>query len=242
MIASHNIDDAWHAEFGDKAERPHRAELLRSGVAIFDLDYDAILAAMYALCVSAEGDCYMCVPPNPGIEAAALGASESALPGTAPAEALHTFTLDSGASRCFFRYSTTLTPLSAPVTVRLADLSGGPILAHSSTVLPCPTIPSASLSGLHLPSFSINLVSTTALQDAMTLLWHHRLGHPFWPRLRGFHSRLLVSGHLRSRLPALLAPPCLPYVEGQCVARGCIAAAAGNCSGVAQHAGFGCGG
>ncbi|CAI7731763.1 unnamed protein product [Closterium sp. NIES-53] len=35
-----------------------------------------------------------------GIEAAALGASESSLPDTAPAEALHTFTLDSGASRC----------------------------------------------------------------------------------------------------------------------------------------------
>ncbi|CAI7815424.1 unnamed protein product [Closterium sp. NIES-53] len=35
-----------------------------------------------------------------GIEAASLGASECALPGTALAEALHTFTLDSGASRC----------------------------------------------------------------------------------------------------------------------------------------------
>ncbi|CAI7831658.1 unnamed protein product, partial [Closterium sp. NIES-53] len=60
---------------------------------------------MYALSVSAEGDCYLCVPPDPGIEAAALCASESSLPGTAPAEALHTFTLDSGASRCFFRDS-----------------------------------------------------------------------------------------------------------------------------------------
>ncbi|CAI7773517.1 unnamed protein product [Closterium sp. NIES-54] len=26
------------------------------------------------------------------------------------------------------------------------------------------------------------------------LLWHHRLGHPSLPRLRGMHSRLLVSG------------------------------------------------
>ncbi|CAI7879958.1 unnamed protein product, partial [Closterium sp. NIES-54] len=90
-------------EFGDKAERPGWLELLRSGVDIFALDYDAILAAMYALSVSAEGDCYLCVPLDPGIEAAALGASESALPSTAHAEALHTFTLDSGASRCFFR-------------------------------------------------------------------------------------------------------------------------------------------
>ncbi|CAI7886775.1 unnamed protein product [Closterium sp. NIES-53] len=75
-----------------------------------------------------------------GIEAAALGASESALPGTAPTEALHTFTLDSGASR---------------------------FLARSSTIVPCPVVPYGSLSGLHLPSFSTNLVSTAALQDAM---------------------------------------------------------------------------
>ncbi|CAI7864667.1 unnamed protein product [Closterium sp. NIES-54] len=75
------LDDAWRAEFGDEAERPCWAELLRSGFDIFALDYDAILAAMYALSVSAEGDCYLCVLPDPGIEAAALGASESALPG-----------------------------------------------------------------------------------------------------------------------------------------------------------------
>ncbi|CAI7752726.1 unnamed protein product [Closterium sp. NIES-54] len=78
-----------------------------SGVAIFDLDYDAIFSAMYALSASVEGDCYRCVPPDPRIEATALGASESSLSGTAPAEALHTFTFDSGASRCFFCDSTT---------------------------------------------------------------------------------------------------------------------------------------
>ncbi|CAI7793200.1 unnamed protein product [Closterium sp. NIES-54] len=161
-------DDAWRAEFGDDVERPRWAELLRSGVAIFDLDYDAILSAMYALSLSAEGDYYWCVPPDPGIAAAALGASASGTPpGTAPAEALHTFTLDSGASRCFFRDSTTLTPLPAPVPVRLADPSGGPVVARSSTVFPCPAVPSCSLSGLYLPSFSTNLVSTVALQDAM---------------------------------------------------------------------------
>ncbi|CAI7894792.1 unnamed protein product [Closterium sp. NIES-54] len=190
------------------------------------------------------------------VAAAALGAIASVTPpGTAPAEALHTFTLDSGASRCFFRDSTSLTP--SPCT--------------------CP--------GLHLPSFSTNLVSTAALQDAMvttttprgqrvsictctrtgrhlatftrqpgsslytlateppqvaasaqvsasgqvaascscrllshqTLLWHHRLGHPSLPHLRGMHSRLLVSGLPRSLppLPPSPAPPCLPCVEGQ---------------------------
>ncbi|CAI7878869.1 unnamed protein product, partial [Closterium sp. NIES-54] len=131
------LDDAWCAEFGDEVERPQWAELLRSGVAIFDLDYDAILSAMYALSASAQGDCYWCVPPDPGT------------------------------SRCFFRDSTTLTPLPAPVPVRLADPTGGPVVARSSTVLPCPAVPSGSLSGLHLPSFSTNLVSTAALQDAM---------------------------------------------------------------------------
>ncbi|CAI7786297.1 unnamed protein product [Closterium sp. NIES-54] len=141
--------------------------MLRSRADIFALDYDAILAAMYALSVSAEGDCYLCVPPDPGIEAAALGASEYAIPSIAPAEALHTFTLDSGASCCFFRDSTTLTPLFAPVPVRLVDPSRDPVIARSSTVLPCPAVPSSSQSGLHLPLFSTNLVSTAALQDAM---------------------------------------------------------------------------
>ncbi|CAI7733750.1 unnamed protein product [Closterium sp. NIES-53] len=225
-----------------------------------------------------------------GIDAATLGASESGtLPGTAPAQALHTFTLDSGASRCFLRDSTNLTPLPAPVPVRIAGPFGGPVVARSSTVLPCPAVPSGSLSSLHLPSFSTNLVSTAALHDAMvttttpgghrmsictctwtdrhlatltrwpgsslytvateppqvaasaqvsasrqveppcscrllshqTLLWHHCLGHPSLPRLRGMNSRLLVSGLPRSMppLPPSPAPPCLPCVKGrQCAA------------------------
>ncbi|CAI5475148.1 unnamed protein product [Closterium sp. Yama58-4] len=311
------LDDAWREEMGADVERPRWAELMRAGVDVFALDYDAIIAAMYALTVSAEGDCYLCVPPDPGIEPAALGTSESALSGmvppvlapsstvpagfesalsgtaltetalsgTAPAEACHTFTLDSGASRCFFRDSTELTPLPAPVPVSLADPSGGPVLAQSTTVLPCPAVPSGSLSGFHLPSFSTNLVSNAVLQDQwvdtftpggqrvaictcsrtgrhlatftrrpgsslytlttaspqvaavgqvsasglvahacecrslshQTLLWHHRLGHPSLPRLRGMHRRHLVSGLPRSLppLPASPAPPCLPCVEGR---------------------------
>ncbi|CAI7881453.1 unnamed protein product [Closterium sp. NIES-53] len=162
------LDDAWRAEFGDDIELPRWADLLRSRIAIFDLDFDAILSAICALSVSAEGDCYWCVLPDLGIASAALSASESGtLPGTAPAQALHTFTLDSGASAYFFRDSTTLTPLSAAVPIRQADPSGGPVVARSSTVLQCPAVPSGSLSGLHLPSFSANLVSTAALQDAM---------------------------------------------------------------------------
>ncbi|CAI7750757.1 unnamed protein product, partial [Closterium sp. NIES-54] len=194
---------------------------------------------------------------------AAPGAGESALSGTTSAQVFHTFTLDSGASRSFFRDRTTLTPLSRPVAVSLADPSGGPVLASFSTVLPCPAAPSGTLLGLYLPSFSTNLVSGADLQDQgvdqftptsqrvthctcartgrhlatftrppgsslytlstasppvpasgqvfaaasgsgpesapcscrllshQTLLWHHRLGHPSLPRLRGMASRVL---------------------------------------------------
>ncbi|CAI7917304.1 unnamed protein product, partial [Closterium sp. NIES-54] len=92
------------------------------------------------------------------LQAAALGASESALPGTAPAEALHT--------------------------------------SHAS--------------GQVAPPCSCRLLSHH------TLLWHHRLGHPSLPRLRGRNSRLLVSGLPRSLppLPSSPTPPCLPCVEG----------------------------
>ncbi|CAI7791704.1 unnamed protein product [Closterium sp. NIES-54] len=131
------LSGTWRAEFGDAVELPCWLELLRQGVDIFAIDYDTIFTAMYALTIGTEGDSSLCVLPDPGIKVVALGASESALPSTTPAEAVHTFTLDSGASRCFFRDSTTLTPLSALVPVKLADPSGGPVLARSSTILPC---------------------------------------------------------------------------------------------------------
>ncbi|CAI7873521.1 unnamed protein product, partial [Closterium sp. NIES-54] len=85
----------------------------------------------------------------------------------APAEALHTFMLDSGASCCFFRDCTTITPLTTPVPVTLADPSGGPVVARASTVLLCSIAPSGSLAGLHLPSFTTNLVSNAVLQDQL---------------------------------------------------------------------------
>ncbi|CAI7736166.1 unnamed protein product, partial [Closterium sp. NIES-54] len=69
----------------------------------------------------------------PGTRAsAAPGAGASSLSGTAPTEALHTFTLDSGASRSFFRDRTTLTPLSRPVAVSLLT----PLGAQSLRTLP----------------------------------------------------------------------------------------------------------
>ncbi|CAI5994468.1 unnamed protein product [Closterium sp. NIES-64] len=178
---------------------------------------------MYAVTISDEGACYRCFPPDLGNEAAALaareavalgasepaapGAGESALSGTASAPATHTFTLDSGASRSFFGDRTTLTPLSRQVAVSLADPTGGPVLAHFSTILPCPAAPSCTLSDLYLPSFSTSLVSGADLQDGEV--------HQFNPA--SMASRVLVSGlpHSLHPLPPGPVPTYVPCVEGR---------------------------
>ncbi|CAI7865742.1 unnamed protein product [Closterium sp. NIES-53] len=197
-------------------------------IAIFDINFDAILAAMYALSVSAEGDCYRCVLLDPGIAAAALDASESGtLPATAPAEALHTFMLDSGASRYFFceappsllflhlsRYDW-LTP-PGDRTAALQDAMVTTTTPGGQRVSIC----TCTRTGRHMATFTRRPGSslyTLTTEPSQTLLWHHRLGHPSQPRLRGMHSRLLVSGLPRSLAPMLPspAPPCLPCVEGR---------------------------
>ncbi|CAI7850478.1 unnamed protein product, partial [Closterium sp. NIES-54] len=231
---------------GDGSEtfpyRPHWAELLRSGVAIFYLDFDVIISAMYALSFSAEGDCYWCVPPDPGIAAAALGASASGTPpGTAPAEALHIFTLDSGASRCFFRLYlpsfstnlvstaalqdamvTTTTPGGQRVSIYTCTRTGRHLATFthppgSSLYTLATEPPQVTASAQVSASGQVAASCSCRLLSHQTLLWHHRLGHPSLPRLCGMHSRLLVSGLLRSLppLPPSPAPPCLPCVEGR---------------------------
>ncbi|CAI7839565.1 unnamed protein product [Closterium sp. NIES-54] len=169
---------------------------------------------MYALTDSAEGDCYLSVPPDPGVAAAALGASASAAPSTSESAA-------PGAG-------------DQPVAVSLADPSGGPVLAHSSTVLPpgsslytlTTAPPPFSASGQVAASsqvFAAASRSTPASAPCLclllsheTLLWHHRLGHPSLPRLRGMASRTLVSSLPRSLppLPPGPAPTCVLCVEG----------------------------
>ncbi|CAI7741362.1 unnamed protein product [Closterium sp. NIES-54] len=68
------------------------------------------------------------------------------------------FTLDSGAcTHGFFRKCTDITPLRTPVTIALADPSVGPVVAHSTTTLPCPAAPSGFLTGYYTPRFSRNL-------------------------------------------------------------------------------------
>ncbi|CAI7815000.1 unnamed protein product [Closterium sp. NIES-54] len=189
------------------------------GVDVYALDFVQInkdIYTMYVTGLSDEGACYSCVPGDASVAAAplgaiefaaALGASEAgASEFAASVEALHTFTLDSGASRCFFRDCTTLTPLAVPVPVSLADPTGDPVVARAPTVLPCPVVPSGSLLGLHLPTFSTNLVSNAALQDVWV--------DTFTPG----GQRVVIYTSLPS-LPRSLAPPCLPCVEGrQCAA------------------------
>ncbi|CAI5533518.1 unnamed protein product [Closterium sp. Naga37s-1] len=186
--ASARLTDAWRAQFPDAVKLPRWHDLLLQNVPIFDLDFDAILAAMYAFADITEGDCYLRVPPDPGTVGAALGASAAAALETAPRSRR----------------------LSRPVAVSLADPSGGPVLAHSSTVLPCPAAPSGLLSGLHLPSFSTNLVSRADLQDA----WVDQFT-PGGLVLRLPPARVVLW---RTRLSfgttALVTPPCLDF-EGR---------------------------
>ncbi|CAI7754561.1 unnamed protein product, partial [Closterium sp. NIES-53] len=74
-----------------------------------------------------------------------------------------------------------------------------------------PSPAQVSASGPVAPPCSCRLLSH------QNLLWHHCLGHPSLPRLRGMHSHLLVSGLSKSLppLPPLPATPCLPFVEGR---------------------------
>ncbi|CAI7876681.1 unnamed protein product, partial [Closterium sp. NIES-53] len=210
------LTDAWRHQFLDATEIP------RWG----DLD---------------EGDCYLCVPPDPGIEAAALGAGEtaaigvsvsaapgageSAPSGTASAQVFHTFTLDSGASRSFFRDRTTLTPLSRPVAVSLADSLGvlsllaSPLSyrARQPPLALCQVASSSQVFTAASGSSPESAPCSCRLLSHQTLLWHHRLGHPSLPRLRGMASRVLVSSLPRSLppLPPGPAPTCDPCVEGR---------------------------
>ncbi|CAI5972531.1 unnamed protein product [Closterium sp. NIES-64] len=93
---------------------------------------------MYALPTSDEGDSCLCVPPDPDIEAAALGAGEAAALGASASAA-------PGASAS-----------AAPGD----SASAAPGAGESAL-----SAPSGTLSGLYLPSFSTNLVSGADLQD-----------------------------------------------------------------------------
>ncbi|CAI5465929.1 unnamed protein product [Closterium sp. Yama58-4] len=245
------LTDAWRHQFPDATEIPRWGELSRAGVAIFDLDYDAILAAMYAAAALGAG------------EAAALGASASAAPG-----AVAVSLADPSGGPVLARFSTVLPCPAAPS----GTLSGLYLPSFSTNLVSGADLQDAGVhqftpasqrvthctcarSGRHLATFTrqpgsslytLTTESPPVAESAQvaasgqvfaaasrsgpesapcscrslshrTLLWHHRLGHPSLPRLRGMASRLLVSGLPRSLppLPPGPAPTCVPCVEGR---------------------------
>ncbi|CAI7833841.1 unnamed protein product, partial [Closterium sp. NIES-53] len=105
------------------------------------------------------------------VPVASVGTCVDTSPRAAPEDASLSFTLDSGASHCFFRDHMMLTPLSAPVSVALADPTLGPVTACYTTTLPCPAVPSGFLTGFHVPSFSRNLVGVRPLVDSHVGVW-----------------------------------------------------------------------
>ncbi|CAI7932439.1 unnamed protein product [Closterium sp. NIES-54] len=223
------LEDARVTEYSNEQEVPNWFGLIAKGVDVFALDFVQInkgLHAMYVDVISAEGDCYSCVPRVATESAAALGASESAAAlgasassvtgasesvaseSTPLAEALHTFTLDCSASRCFFCDCTTVTPLAAPVPVSLANPSGGahcraslhyPLVSGSPLWLSSRSPPPLVLDELgqvvasSQVSASGQLAASCSCQvlSHQTLLRHHCLGHPSPPCLHIMHSRLL---------------------------------------------------
>ncbi|CAI7740059.1 unnamed protein product [Closterium sp. NIES-53] len=164
---------------------------------------------------SSSGNCYWFVLPDPGIAAAALGASASGTPpGTAPAEALHTFTW-TPAPRAFLHCP----PVSGGF-VRLTVWSSPPLVLYelgSSLYTLATEPPQVAASAQVSASGQVAASCSCRLLSHQTLLWHHCLDHPSLPRLRGMQSHLLVSslpGSL-SPLPPSPSPPCLPCVEGR---------------------------
>ncbi|CAI7789776.1 unnamed protein product, partial [Closterium sp. NIES-53] len=178
------------------------------------------------------------IPAAPAIPATPFTAAAKSTGGRAGTErdgtksvttavTLLSFTLDSCASQCFFCDHTTVTPLSAPVLVALADPSSGPTVARSSTTLPCPAVPSGFLTGLYIPSFSQNLVAESGQVSASPQVAES--GQVIASPLVAVSSQVatssqvvascscrLLSGLSRvfPSLPPSLAPPCTPCVTG----------------------------
>ncbi|CAI7735978.1 unnamed protein product [Closterium sp. NIES-53] len=105
------------------------------------------------------------------VPVASVGTCVDTSPGAPPEDASLSFTLDSGASHCFFRDRTTLTPLPTTVSVALADPTSGPVTARYTTTLPCLDFPSSSLTVFHVPSFSRNLVGVRPLMSQHGGVW-----------------------------------------------------------------------
>ncbi|CAI7833048.1 unnamed protein product, partial [Closterium sp. NIES-53] len=124
--------------------------------------------AMYAVVDSSASDSVYSSVVSLGasvakVPIASLGTCVDTSLGAAPEDTSLSFTMDSGASHCFFRDHTMLTPLPTPVSVALADPTSGPVTARYTTTLLCPAVPSGFLTSFHVPSFSRNLVGVRPL-------------------------------------------------------------------------------
>ncbi|CAI7915503.1 unnamed protein product [Closterium sp. NIES-54] len=97
--------------------------------------------------------------------AAALGASESTAALGASESAAALGASEFAAAPNASKSAAALGAHASLATVSLANPTGGPVVVQASTVLPCPAVPSGSLTGLHHPTFSTNLVSNAAIQD-----------------------------------------------------------------------------
>ncbi|CAI7895444.1 unnamed protein product [Closterium sp. NIES-53] len=204
------LTDAWRHQFPDATEIPRWGDLSRAGVAIFDLDYDAILAAMYAVSTSDEGDCYL----RPG-------AVSLADPSGGPVLARFSTVLPCPAAR-----SGTLSGLYLPSfstnLVSGADLQDQGVdqfTPASQRVTHC----TCARAGRHLATFtrrpgsSLYTLSTqsppvpaSGQVAASSQVFAAASGS-------GMVSRVLVSGFPRSLppLPPGPAPTCVPCVEGR---------------------------
>ncbi|CAI7901828.1 unnamed protein product [Closterium sp. NIES-54] len=158
--------------------------------------------AMYAVVDSSDSDSIYSSVVRLGaslveLPVASVGTCVDTSPGATLEDASLSFTLDSGASHCFFRDHTTLTPLPAPVSVALADPTSGPVTARYTTTLPCPAVPSGSLTGFHVPSFSRNLVGVRPLVSQHVGVWIEPSGE----------TAVCVDGDTYSPLATFTAEP-----------------------------------
>ncbi|CAI7866131.1 unnamed protein product [Closterium sp. NIES-53] len=108
---------------------------------------------------------YSCLSSFGAVEVASAFPASVACTGSTTGVASLSLMLDSGASSCFFRDCTDLTPLRTPVSIALADSTAGQMVARSTTTLPCPAAPSGFLTCYYTPSFSRNLVGVSHLHD-----------------------------------------------------------------------------
>ncbi|CAI7859059.1 unnamed protein product [Closterium sp. NIES-53] len=161
--------------------------VLSHGPAQWDMSASQLLElsgtanAMYAVVDSSASDSICSLVFSLGasvdhVPVASVVVCVGASPGATLADASLSFMLDSSVSHCFFRDHMTLTPLLAPFSVALADPTSGPVIARHSTTLPCPAVPSGSLTGLHIPSFSRSLVGVQPLVSQHVGVWFEPFG------------------------------------------------------------------